>query len=145
MAQEAAGVSPDTIGYIEAHGTGTPLGDPIELAALTQAFSAKTVAKQFCGDRDRQTNVGHLDVGRWSDWAHQCHKIFGDIACCLPTLHFHSPNPKFDLGNSPFFINTKLKEWKSDQKPKRAGVSAFGVGGTKRTCDPRRSASADFQ
>src|SRR6266404_653735 len=129
MAQEAAGVSPDTIGYIEAHGTGTPLGDPIELAALTQAFSAKTTAKQFCAIGTAKTNVGHLDVAAGVTGLINATNILRH-GMLPPTLHFHSPNPKFDLGNSPFFINTTLKEWKSDQKPKRAGVSAFGVGGT---------------
>src|SRR5712671_4997669 len=129
MAQEAAGVSPDTIGYIEAHGTGTPLGDPIELAALTQAFSARTTTKQFCAIGTAKTNVGHLDVAAGVTGLINATNILR-YGMLPPTLHFHSPNPKFDLGNSPFFINTKLKEWKSGQKPRRAGVSAFGVGGT---------------
>src|SRR6266404_3377228 len=129
MAQEVAGVGPETIGYIEAHGTGTPLGDPIELAALTQAFRAKTAAKQFCAIGTAKANIGHLDVAAGVTGLINATNILQHGV--LPsTLHFHSPNPKFDLGNSPFFINTKLKEWKSDQKPKRAGVSAFGVGGT---------------
>ena len=129
MAHEAAGVSPDTIGYIEAHGTGTPLGDPIELAALTQAFRAKTTAKQFCAIGTAKTNVGHLDVAAGVTGLINATNILRH-GILPPTLHFHSPNPKFDLGNSPFFVNTKRKEWKSDQRPKRAGVSAFGVGGT---------------
>ena len=129
MAQEAAGVSPRTIGYIEAHATGTPLGDPIELAALTQAFSAKTPAKQFCAIGTAKTNVGHLDVAAGVTGLINATNILRH-GVLPPTLHFHSPNPKFDLGNSPFYVNAKLKEWKSDQNPKRAGVSAFGVGGT---------------
>jgi len=129
MAQEAAGVSPETIGYIEAHGTGTPLGDPIELAALTQAFRAKTSAKQFCAVGTAKTNVGHLDVAAGVTGLINATNILRH-GILPPTLHFHSPNPKFDLGNSPFYVNAKFKEWKSDQKPKRAGVSAFGVGGT---------------
>src|SRR5438270_5278076 len=129
MAQEAAGVNPETIGYIEAHGTGTPLGDPIELAALTQAFSAKTSAKQFCAIGTAKTNVGHLDVAAGVTGLINATNILLH-GILPPTLHFHSPNPKFDLGNSPFFVNTKPKQWKSDRNPRRAGVSAFGVGGT---------------
>jgi amino acid adenylation domain-containing protein len=129
MAQEAAGISPDMIGYIEAHGTGTPLGDPIELAALTQAFSARTTAKQFCALGTAKTNIGHLDVAAGVTGLINATNILHH-GILPPTLHFHSPNPKFDLGNSPFFVNTKLREWKSDQRPRRAGVSAFGVGGT---------------
>jgi amino acid adenylation domain-containing protein len=129
LAQEASGVSPDTIGYIEAHGTGTPLGDPIELAALTQAFSAKTTTRQFCAIGTAKTNVGHLDVAAGVTGLINATNIL-QHGILPPTLHFQTPNPKFDLGNSPFYVNTKLKEWKSNEKPKRAGVSAFGVGGT---------------
>ncbi len=129
MAQEVAGVSPESIGYIEAHGTGTPLGDPIELAALTKAFRTKTGAKQFCAIGTAKTNVGHLDVAAGVTGLINAtnilrHKILP------PTLHFREPNPQFDLGNSPFYVNTKLTEWKSQESPRRAGVSAFGVGGT---------------
>src|SRR5260370_32726899 len=129
MGQEAAGVSPESIGYIEAHGTGTPLGDPIELAALTKAFSTKTGAKEFGAIGSAKTNVGHLDVAAGVTGLINAtnilrHKIFP------PTLHFREPNPQFDLGNSPFYVNTKLTEWKSQESPRRAGVSAFGVGCT---------------
>jgi len=98
MAQEAAGVSPDTIGYIEAHGTGTPLGDPIELAALTQAFSAKTTAKQFCAIGTTKTNVGHLDVAAGVTGS-SMPQIFCDMACCLPPCIFIRP-----IRNSTFRI-----------------------------------------
>jgi amino acid adenylation domain-containing protein len=129
MAQEAAGVSPETIGYIEAHGTGTPLGDPIELAALTQAFRANTTAKQFCAIGTAKTNVGHLDVAAGVTGLINATNILRH-GILPPTLHFQRPNPKFDLGNSPFYVNAKRTEWKPQELPRRAGVSAFGVGGT---------------
>ncbi|MDQ3256677.1 MAG: aminotransferase class III-fold pyridoxal phosphate-dependent enzyme, partial [Acidobacteriota bacterium] len=129
MAQAVAGVDAETISYIEAHGTGTPLGDPIEIAALTQAFRASTDAKGFCAVGSAKTNVGHLEVAAG---------VTGLIKAALslkhgqlpPTLHFERPNPKIDFANSPFYVNTKLTEWKAGATPRRAGVSAFGVGGT---------------
>lgn len=128
-AQEAAGVTPDSIGYIEAHGTGTPLGDPIELAALTQAFRTKTDGKQFCAIGTAKTNVGHLDVAAGVTGLINATNILRHGV--LPaTLHFQEPNPNFDLRNSPFFVNAKLTEWRRGKHPRRAGVSAFGVGGT---------------
>jgi amino acid adenylation domain-containing protein len=129
MAQEAAGVSPESIGYIEAHGTGTPLGDPIELAALTQAFRAKTSAKQFCAIGTAKANVGHLDVAAGVAGLINATNILRH-GILPPTLHFNKPNPKFDLENSPFYVNVKKADWKPQQSPRRAGVSAFGVGGT---------------
>ena len=130
MAQAAAGVSPESISYIEAHGTGTPLGDPIEIAAATKVFRATTKAKGICAIGTAKTNVGHLDIAAGAT---------GLIKTVLslqhgqlpPTLHFERPNPKLDLENSPFYVNTKLSEWKrKNGQPLRAGVSAFGVGGT---------------
>jgi len=130
MAQAAAGVSPESISYIEAHGTGTPLGDPIEVAAATKVFRASTNAKGICAIGTAKTNVGHLDIAAGAT---------GLIKTVLslkhgqlpPTLHFERPNPKLDLENSPFYVNTKLTEWKRNKgQPLRAGVSAFGVGGT---------------
>lgn len=130
MAQAAAGVRPESISYIEAHGTGTPLGDPIEVAAATKAFRASTKAKNFCAIGTAKTNVGHLDIAAGAT---------GLIKTVLslthnqlpPSLHFERPNPKLDLENSPFYVNTKLAEWKQrNGQPRRAGVSAFGVGGT---------------
>jgi amino acid adenylation domain-containing protein len=129
MAQEAAGVSPDSIGYIEAHGTGTPLGDPIELAALAQAFRAKAGKKQFCAIGTAKTNVGHLDVAAGVTGLINATNILRH-GMLPPTLHFQKPNPQFDLGNSPFYVNAKLTEWTPQELPRRAGVSAFGVGGT---------------
>ena len=129
LAQALAGFPPETISYIEAHGTGTPLGDPIEIAGLTQAFRAGTDARGFCAIGSVKTNIGHLDVAAG---------VAGLIKTALalrhavlpPSLHFHAPNPKLDLENSPFHVNTALREWTPGETPRRAGVSSFGVGGT---------------
>lgn len=129
LAQEASGVDPQTIGYVEAHGTGTPLGDPIELAALTQAFRAHTSRKHFCAVGTAKTNVGHLDIAAGvTGLIHAAHIVRDGVF--PPTLHFQKPNPKFDLESSPFYVNSKFSEWKTRGEPRRAGVSAFGVGGT---------------
>ena len=124
-----AEVDPETVTYIEAHGTGTPLGDPIEIAALTQAFSLQTQKKGFCAIGSVKTNIGHLDTAAG---------ITGLIKTVLalkhkllpPSLHFQQPNPKIDFANSPFYVNAKLSEWKEGRTPRRAGVSSFGIGGT---------------
>ena len=129
MAQAAAGVHPESIGYIEAHGTGTPLGDPIEVAGLTQAFRARTQARNFCAIGTAKANVGHLDnAAGVTGLIHAVQMLRNKIL--IPTLHFQKPNPKLNLEDSPFYVNTEVREWKSDGKPRRAGVSAMGVGGT---------------
>lgn len=129
LAQEAAGITPETIGYIEAHGTGTPLGDPIELAALTQVFRTHTDRNQFCVIGTAKTNVGHLDIASGvTGLIHAAHIVRHGML--PPTLHFKNPNPKFDLETSPFYVNTTLSQWKTENAPRRSGVSAFGVGGT---------------
>lgn len=128
-AQELAGVHPETITYIEAHGTGTPLGDPIEIAALTQVFREKTDRKGFCAIGSVKTNVGHLDAAAG---------VTGLIKASLalehrvlpPSLHYTAPNPKIDFANSPFVVNNALREWPRTDVPRRAGVSSFGIGGT---------------
>lgn len=128
-AQAIAGVDAETISYIEAHGTATPLGDPIEIAALTQAFSQSTDKKGFCAIGSLKTNLGHLDTAAG---------VAGLIKTVLalqnkmlpPSLHFETPNPKIDFANSPFYVNTTLKEWITNNTPRRAGVSSFGIGGT---------------
>ena len=124
-----AGVEPETISYIEAHGTGTALGDPIEIAALTQVFGASTDKQRFCALGSVKTNIGHLDAAAG---------IAGLIKTVLalkhqlipPSLHFQQPNPKIDFSHSPFYVNHQLREWKSNGHPRRAGVSSFGIGGT---------------
>jgi acyl transferase domain-containing protein/acyl carrier protein len=124
-----AGVDAESISYIEAHGTGTQIGDPIEIKALSNAFRARTTKEGFCGIGSVKSNLGHLDA------AAGMASIIKLILCfhhntLAPTLHFSSPNPQMDLSNSPFYIVDKTIEWKSGLGPKRAGVSAFGVGGT---------------
>ncbi|MEH2024336.1 aminotransferase class III-fold pyridoxal phosphate-dependent enzyme [Nostoc sp.] len=129
MAQADANFHPETISYIEAHGTATPLGDPIEIEALTQAFRVHTAAKQFCAIGSLKSNVGHLVAAAG---------VAGLIKTALalhykkipPSLNFEAPNPKIDFANSPFYVNTKLAEWLEGEAPRRSGVSSFGVGGT---------------
>ncbi|HVT27108.1 MAG TPA: type I polyketide synthase, partial [Lacipirellulaceae bacterium] len=129
MAQAAAGIEPDSIGYIEAHGTGTPLGDPIELAALTKAFRAQTAKKHYCVIGTAKTNVGHLDAAAGvTGLINATHVVRHGVF--PPTLHFKRPNANFDLESSPFFVNAALSHWKPNGVPRRAGVSSFGVGGT---------------
>lgn len=128
-AQAMANVDPETISYIETHGTGTTLGDPIEIAALTQVFREKTEKSGFCAIGSVKTNVGHLDAAAG---------VAGFIKAVLalhheaipPSLHYEKPNQKIDFANSPFFVNSKLTPWKIGEKPRRAGVSSFGIGGT---------------
>src|SRR5438128_317982 len=130
LAHALAGVDPDTISYVEAHGTATPVGDPIEVAGLTKAFRLGTQAKQFCALGSVKTNIGHLDVAAGAAGLIKTalslhHKI-------IPaSLHFTGPNPKLDLEDSPFYVNAALREWKARPGvPRRAGVSSFGTGGT---------------
>jgi acyl transferase domain-containing protein len=129
MAQAVAGISPDTIGYVEGHGTGTAAGDPIEVAALTQAFRAGTDRVGYCPLGSVKTNIGHLDAAAG---------VIGLIKTALilqhkmvpPTLHFQRPNPHIDFARNPFFVNTHLTEWKTNGTPRRAGVTSLGMGGT---------------
>jgi amino acid adenylation domain-containing protein len=130
MAHANAGIEPGSIGYVECHGTATPLGDPIEIAGLTKAFrSTGDETRQFCAIGSVKSNIGHLDAAAG---------VVGFIKTALslenrllpPTLHFKSPNPRLDIENTPFFVNAVLNEWREGPEPRRAGVSAFGVGGT---------------
>lgn len=128
-AQSIAGISADTISYIETHGTGTTIGDPIEIAALTQAFRESTDKRGFCGVGSVKTNVGHLDAAAG---------VAGLIKATLslkhqilpPSLNFEQPNAQIDFSSSPFYVNTAGKVWESGATPRRAGVSSFGIGGT---------------
>ncbi|HYO67700.1 MAG TPA: polyketide synthase, partial [Archangium sp.] len=126
-AQRVAGVDPESITYIEAHGTGTRLGDPIELAALTKAFA--TGSSHTCWIGSVKTNIGHTDAAAG---------VAGFIKTVLalehrklpPSLHFEKPNPEIDFAQGPFRVNTVLREWDTGEHPRRAGVSSLGIGGT---------------
>jgi phthiocerol/phenolphthiocerol synthesis type-I polyketide synthase E len=128
-AQAMAGLDPETIGYIETHGTATALGDPVEVAALTRVFRERTAKRRFCALGSIKSNFGHLDAAAG---------IAGLIKTVLalehrqlpPSLHFVRPNPAIDFADSPFYVNAALADWRSEGTPRRAGVSSFGVGGT---------------
>ena len=125
-----ADVDPSTVGYVETHGTGTPLGDPIEIAALTAAFRTGTNLSQYCPIGSVKTNIGHLDTASGVAGFIKTTLILekGEIP---PSLHFKTPNPEIDFDNSPFFVNTVLQPWpRVKDRPRRAGVSSFGIGGT---------------
>ena len=128
MAQSFAEVSPDQIGYIEAHGTATPLGDPVELTALKNAFSKKTDKKQFCGVGSVKSNIGHTDAAAGvASFIKASLSVYHRII--PPTLNFSEPNPHFDFKNSPFYVQDKLQKW-DKKEPLIAGISSFGIGGT---------------
>lgn len=124
-----SGVSVDTIGYVEAHGTGTHLGDPVEIAALSQAFARWTDRKQFCGIGSIKTNIGHLDVA--AGFAGLIKTVLmlehGEF---VPSLNFERPNSEIDFAQTPFRVVEQGGDWVSDNIPRRACVSAFGIGGT---------------
>ena len=129
-AHAVSGVNPETITYVETHGTGTALGDPVEIEALTRAFRHATEAKRFCAIGSVKTNIGHLDAAAG---------VAGLIKTVLAlkhrqipaSLNFEKENPRIDFASSPFYINSELSEWRStNDEPRRAGVSSFGIGGT---------------
>jgi amino acid adenylation domain-containing protein len=129
MAHAAAAVDPRSITFVEGHGSGTPLGDPIEVAALTRAFRGGTEDRQFCALGSVKSNIGHTDTAAG---------LAGLIKTALalehrqipPTLHFERPNPRIDFAGSPFYVNNRLIDWPEGPTPRRAGVSSFGIGGT---------------
>ncbi|MEM7802060.1 MAG: beta-ketoacyl synthase N-terminal-like domain-containing protein, partial [Chloroflexota bacterium] len=128
-AQAIAGVEADSISYVEAHGTATPIGDPIEIAALSKAFRRQTDRKQYVALGAVKSGIGHLDAAAG---------VAGLIKTILslqneaipPTLHYETPNPEIDFENSPFYVVDKLTPWPKGESPRRAGLSSFGVGGT---------------
>ena len=125
-----SGINPETVSYIECHGTATPLGDLVEITALTKAYRAYTDKKQFCAVGSVKTNIGHMDAAAGIAGFTKAvlaleHKLIP------PSLHFETPNPQIDFANSPFYVNTTLSEMKrTNGTLLRAGVSSFGVGGT---------------
>lgn len=126
-ALQNAEVDPESINYIETHGTGTALGDPIEVSALTRAFA--TNKRQYCAIGSVKTNIGHLDAAAG---------VAGLIKTVLalkhrqipPSLHFAAPNPTIPFAEGPFFVSDSLQDWKRNGQARRAGVSSFGIGGT---------------
>jgi amino acid adenylation domain-containing protein len=124
-----AGVDAGSIEYIEAHGTATVLGDPIEVAALNEAFAPYSMPARSCAIGSVKTNVGHLDAAAG---------VTGLIKTALalkhrkipPSLHYSQSNPKIDFDRGPFFVNRQLRDWEKASGLRRAGVSSFGIGGT---------------
>ncbi|WP_432839323.1 SDR family NAD(P)-dependent oxidoreductase [Dactylosporangium sp. CA-092794] len=128
-ALEQSGIAPDTIGYVETHGSGTPLGDRIEIDALTRAYRAAGWTGGTRAIGSVKTNIGHT---------HAAAGIAGLIKTILvlqhreipPSLHFTEPNPRIDFDSSPFRVNAALSPWPGNGTAPRAGVSSFGMGGT---------------
>ena len=127
---DKANVDPLTIDYIEAHGSGTKLGDPTEIGGLEQAFEGHEAPKHSVAVSSVKSNIGHCGNAAG---------VVGFVKALLavykkehyPSLHFDEPNPFIDFDNSPFFVNTEYKAWeKSNGTPRRAGVSSFGLSGT---------------
>ncbi len=124
-----ADVSPDDISYVECHGTGTIVGDPLEIEALTRAFRTRTDRCGFCAIGSVKTNIGHLE---------QTAGLAALIKTALalkngkipPSLNFRNPNPKIDFAASPFFVNTQCRDWPTGDRPRLAAVNSLGLGGT---------------
>src|SRR5882724_8964136 len=127
-----AGVEAESVGYVEAHGSGTPLGDSIEVEALTRAFRLTARRQGYCALGSIKTNLGHTDC------AAGVAGLIKTIAALRhrqipPSLHWERPNPRLKLDESPFYVNTELREWPAPPAgttPRRAGVSSLGIGGT---------------
>jgi len=124
-----SGVDADSISYIETHGTGTPVGDPIEITALTDAFRTQTKASGFCAIGSVKTNIGHLDTAAG---------VAGLIKVIQslknkelpPSLNYKAPNPSIEFNDTPFYVNNKLKNWDTNGGLRRAAINSLGVGGT---------------
>lgn len=128
-ALEFSGISPRSISMVEAHGTATPVGDPIEVSSLTEAFSQYTDDKQYCALGSVKTNIGHTDVA--SGVASLIKTSLSLKHGIIPaSLNYNESNPAINFNESPFFVNTKTKNWEKNGVPRRALVNSFGVGGT---------------
>ncbi|UNK50280.1 amino acid adenylation domain-containing protein [Lysobacter sp. S4-A87] len=129
MAHDRAGIDPRSISYVEAHGTATPLGDPIEIEGLTRAFRRGTADTGFCRIGSLKSNVGHLVTAAGAAGVIKT-ALALDEKRIPASIHFDSANPTIDFAASPFVVNAQLSPWHSDGGPRRAGVSSFGLGGT---------------
>ncbi|MEQ7053642.1 SDR family NAD(P)-dependent oxidoreductase [Paenibacillaceae sp. P-4] len=129
MALDNSGVRPNEIGYLEAHGTGTLLGDPIEIRAATQVFRSYTNETQFCAVGSVKSNIGHL--ARAAGAASIIKVLLALQHKELPpTIHCHSPHPRFKFEESPFYPNRSLQKWGENSCTRTAAISSFGFGGT---------------
>ncbi len=126
---EKAGINPETISYFEAHGTGTKLGDPIEIVGIEEAFKKYTDKKQFCAIGSVKSNLGHLDNMAGMASIIKCILSLKNKTI-LPTVHFNQPNRKIKFENSPVYIADESKYWESSGVPRRCNVSSFGISGT---------------
>ncbi|MDR6536149.1 polyketide synthase [Variovorax soli] len=124
-----SGVAARSISYVETHGTATPMGDPIEVEGLVRAYAAHTADKGFCTIGSVKSNVGHMVTAAG---AAGLIKTALALHCeAIPaSLHYEAPNPAIDFAATPFSVNSELRPWPRGAEPRRAGVSAFGVGGT---------------
>lgn len=128
-ALERAAIGADSVDYVECHGTGTYLGDPIEVSALTEAFRGSSGGTSYCGIGSVKTNIGHLDTaaGVASLVKTTLAITHGEIP---PSLSYEAPNPAIDFAGTPFYVNDRLRGWDRRGTPRRAGVNSLGVGGT---------------
>jgi acyl transferase domain-containing protein/acyl carrier protein len=125
-----ADVPPDSIAFVEGHGSGTPLGDPIEISALTQAFrEAGAEGTGYCALGSVKTNLGHLNTAAGATGLLKAVLAVRD-GVIPATLHFERPNPQVDFAASPFYVPTRTTPWPEGFAPRRAAVSSFGLGGT---------------
>ncbi len=125
---EKSKITPDTIGYYEAHGTGTQLGDPIEIKSVSNVYRKHTATKNYCGLGSVKTNIGHLlSAAGIASFIKTVLSIKSGYI--YPTLNCNTTNPKFDIEESPFFVTDQYQPWKTSS-PRRAGISSFGFGGT---------------
>src|SRR5579864_7221104 len=123
-------IDPASISYVEMHGTGTKLGDPIELEALATVFQEKTQRKQYCAIGSVKSNIGHTSAASGVASVHKVLLAMREEKL-VPTLHFEQPNPYFDFAASPFYVNTTVQDWHRDSGvPRRAAVSSFSFSGT---------------
>jgi acyl transferase domain-containing protein len=129
LALAMADIDARSIGYVEAHGTATPIGDPIEVAGLSSAYRTYTADTGYCAIGSVKANLGHLDIASGAIGLIKTAMCLHEQVL-LPQINFTRPNPRIDFANSPFYVNTELRSWPATQWPRRAGVSSFGVGGT---------------
>ena len=128
-----AKISPETISYIETHGTGTKLGDPVEVKALSHVFRSLSDNKSYCALGSVKANIGHLDAAAGVAGVMKVVMMLKNRKL-PPQPNYNSPNPELHLEDTPFYINTSLTDWPATNGPRRAGISSFGIGGTNAHC-----------